>query len=751
MIGATARASVVPLELPRLINPTLLERDRDIEDNASRAKLQWNVDEIQHLPASSLLQLKTFCQHGESFELWETPRKWSPIETKAQLNARLPALIVHFLPKRHQKLFRGSQVKSSFRIPGVSLEQAGSSPAHQLLARAVEHVTRLLLLMRLGPSGYHKKGKNRPADPSTIVKAANRTLPRLIAYGLARRLDGPDPFNATDSRFFAYVKASDYAKESTSEARRLGREITRMRIWADRGLWSDVAPLKTTPGKTTSVKGEQEAPTEPPESNPHLPLPDEYVGQMGMHARWIIEELGPALLDLCTQIEALWQRTERADATDSAISQVRDDALRVLLDGAIWVDSKGNQIEQLPFTEMPRGKPADRWPARTLKDVLYLMKLLQAAHYFVAGLSMAGRNSEVTTLQRDCVQDVPGASPGVSGRTWKLVDRHDGAVREWVLPDLAMAAVEQQVRLVRAAERMGRLTYRARKDGHEGQHLWAQIGVSAADARKQVLKLNSHMRWFARTLGMSTQPLGQSLRIHRFRKTIARLAALAIVEAPKVLMQVFGHRNLNDTLYYILADKSLQADIEMVARELRVMRARETVKAIADAEDRGESAGFGGPAGALISKAIAVHREHLHRTGRTWGADSVYEIADILTLRGIAFQVVRPGVVCTKYPETESGPCNKSFGKPEPARCQTHCQHRLEEPLARLDAEASIQSCVTNYKKAAEEDNDLTKGAWAVQVVVHLPRFPDLKAKWEVDPLMREMLERAREEGATLA
>lgn len=753
MTAASARVTVIPIELPRLVNPRLLERDREIADNSSRAKLQWNVDEIQHLPPSSLLQLKSFLLHGESFGVWETPRKWSPIEAEAQLNARLPALIVHFLPKRHQELFRAGtqEATNSWRIAEVTMSAGRSSPVYELLQLAVVQATRILMLMRLGPAGLGKKGGNRPHDPSTIVKAANRTIPRLLAYGLARRLDGADPFDLRNPRFFSYVKPSDFGQLTSGDVKRITNEVARLRTFADRGLWADVVPTANPPGKTTSVKGEKEVKAPPHVPSPHLPLPDEYVGEMGMHARWVIEELGPTLLDLCTEIEALWDRTERPQATVEAIKQVRQDALKLLLVGAIWVDSSGNRIERLPFTQKIEGKLVHRWPARTLKDVLYLMKLLQAAHYFVVGLSMAGRNSEITTLQRDCVQDDPGALPGVAGRTWKLVDRHDGAVREWVLPDLAMTAVEQQVRLVRVAERMGRLSSRKGRNPNEGTHLWAQIGVAAADSKRQLLKVGPHMKWFARALGMSTTPLGQGLRIHRFRKTIARLAGLAIAEAPKVLMHVFGHRNMDQTLYYILADKKLQADIEKVARELRVMRGRGLVRAIVDAENKGENSGFGGPALAVVSEAIAVHREMLHQQGKTWGADSVYELADIFTLRGIAFQIVRPGVVCTKYPGTESGPCNKSFGRPEPSRCQTHCKHRLEEPFLRQDVEDSIQNCVMHYKAATEERNDLTQATWAVQIVVHLPRFPDLETKWQGDPTVKEMLERAREEGAVLA
>ncbi|OSZ64585.1 hypothetical protein CAP38_09245 [Hydrogenophaga sp. IBVHS2] len=377
-------------------------------------------------------------------------------------------------------------------------------------------------------------------------------------------------------------------------------------------------------------------------------------------------------------------------------------------------------------------------------DVVHLLKLVQMAHFFVVGLSMGARKSELVTLKRDCVQRSPNDIPYMAGRTWKLIDRHEGTIRDWVLPDLAMQAVEQQVRLVTLLDAIGPTAPRRGVTNPEAVpvHLWAEIGGGKADRTKPMLHTQAALRTYAKAIGMSPNPRGQSLRVHRFRKSIARLAALALTQAPKVLQDVFGHKNIEMTLYYILTDKDLQVDVERVTRELRVMKAKDTVEAMVAAEVAQElpDGGFGGPAAGSVSKAIDVHRDRLHRRGEEWGADSAMELAEILTLQGKAWHLARPGVICTKFPGTEAGPCNKSKGEPDPARCQSHCNHRLEEPFLRKDVDGSIADAVAAFHEAAGRKDELVQALWAAQVRLHLNRFEDLRDKWLQDPIVRSIV-----------
>jgi hypothetical protein len=217
-------------------------------------------------------------------------------------------------------------------------------------------------------------------------------------------------------------------------------------------------------------------------------------------------------------------------------------------------------------------------------------------------------------------------------------------------------------------------------------------------------------------------------------------------------MDVFGHKSIEMTLYYILADKDLQADIEKVSRELRVMRAKEAVKKmVSDEETQTEGlslGGYGGPAALMVHRAVEVHKDRLHRRGEKWGANSAVELAELLTLQGKAWQFVRPGVICTKFPGTESGPCNKSKGHPEPASCQSHCKHRLEEAYLREDVDGAIRDAVKAYNEAVESEDELAQALWAGQIRAHIGRFEDLRSKWMSNPTVRLVVEEPTTEGA---
>ena len=252
------------------------------------------------------------------------------------------------------------------------------------------------------------------------------------------------------------------------------------------------------------------------------------------------------------------------------------------------------------------------------------------------------------------------------------------------------------------------------------------------------------MQAFARTLCMEEKPGGQLIRPHRFRKTVARLVALALTQAPKVLMDVFGHKSIEMTLYYILSDKDLQSDIEQVSRELRVLRATEAVSAMVAAEEAGSQSlnlgGYGGPAALMVQRAVGIQKTRVHQRGEQWGANSARELAEILTLQGKAWEVVRPGVMCTKMPGTESGSCNKSKGHPEPSKCQTGCNHRLEEAFLREDVDGTIADCVAEFTAAHDSGDELMQALWAGQICAHLPRFKDIQAKWAANSTVQQAL-----------
>ena len=174
------------------------------------------------------------------------------------------------------------------------------------------------------------------------------------------------------------------------------------------------------------------------------------------------------------------------------------------------------------------------------------------------------------------------------------------------------------------------------------------------------------------------------------------------------------------------------------------MRAKDVVDKMVDADLRASQVddaalgGYGGLAAVSVRKSIDVHRQRVHRRGNDWGTNSAYELADLLTLQGRAWDQVREGVICTKF-VGEAGPCNKSKGRPEPSKCQSSCSHRLEEAFLHNDVDDAIKECVSAYERATLDDESLTAAHWAAQIRTHLGRFDDLRERWMKNPTARSV------------
>jgi integrase len=560
-----------------------------------------------------------------------------------------------------------------------------------------------------------------------------------------------------NSNFLSDLTPEDLEPLTQNARRKVLQEWKRMEMLGHLGLWSDV-PTLSVRSLAQAMTGPVRYSEAPPKRNAHLPLPDDYVAQLGSRGLWLIFDLAPNLLKIGEQFVHVWELTDKPHLAPDTIRNTRSNAAREILENFKWRDSKGTLIEKPPFAlYLPkahgfgaRGDRGDeagehRWPPRNYRDFMGLAGALQAAHLTVGLLSMGPRRSEILSLERSCVAYAPDGRRYADGRTFKLVERHEGELRDWLLPEVAVTAFEQQVRLVTLCEKVSSLSPQAvaQPEIEPGaRHLWGRISAAyMSDANVPLTDVNPTLISYARMLGLDIAPGGQNLRSHRFRKTLARLVALALTQAPRLLMEIFGHRSLEMTLYYILADKELRAEIETVSRELRIMRATTVVEKMVEADvvAGDELGGYGGPAAASIHKAIEVQRQQMHRQGKDWEISSTAELAELLTLQGTAWEQVRPGVICTKFPG-ESGPCNRSKGRPEPSKCRTDCGHRLEEAFLREDINGAIHDSLAAYAQAIADNESLTASHWAAQIRAHVPRFRDLQKKWMGHPTVKALM-----------
>lgn len=261
----------------------------------------------------------------------------------------------------------------------------------------------------------------------------------------------------------------------------------------------------------------------------------------------------------------------------------------------------------------------------------------------------------------------------------------------------------------------------------ESNHLWASLGTGGGvNPEDQLYSFIQALRMLAERVGLTSKPGGKNLHPHRFRKTVARLAGIAIVDSPRVLMKLLGHKDIAMTLGYILTDKALQVEIDQVARELRIMRCQEVIEGMHTAlHEQGapKYGGYGGGAAPLLTEAIKTHEEELHRSGQEWDANSSYELSVILTGNGQYYRLTRPGVVCIKE-SREAGPCS----------CDSTCINRIEEKTARRDVSNIIPILIDEGKHALAENQLLLVADKVQQINEELLRFEDIKVEFDDHP-----------------
>src|SRR5690606_12816746 len=141
----------------------------------------------------------------------------------------------------------------------------------------------------------------------------------------------------------------------------------------------------------------------------------------------------------------------------------------------------------------------------------------------------------------------------------------------WPAPPILCQALGQQGRLAAAWDYLPTslpkgLPLAPRSNGD----LWVSIGNGPKGAGV-VIDFNGALLVLAERLGVDPRPGGKGVHAHRFRKTIGRLAGVALFNSPLVLKRLFGHKSIEMTLHYILCDEGVRAEAEAVLRELRIM------------------------------------------------------------------------------------------------------------------------------------------------------------------------------------
>lgn len=649
----------------------------------------FHTSEIQKMDSAELVQVQEKLGYGKIYGIWETPEAWMPPGY-----SRNPG-----------------QLKIDFKRLLIA---AGALESR--IDAAILCLSRYAILLALVPSGQGR-AEGGYLKPSTISSMLQNGCIDIIAKAASRTANE----NEQTSFFGSYRRQDWLALASKSAKKRveieLGRSLTLHRM----GVWHDTPKhFEEALNYPPSNKGADERPSEEEKRNRWQPLPDEYIAEVGWRALWTVRELGPSLLEAGQQIISLLPSLTGMSA-ERRVHSVN----RVLADFD-WLDSQGVVISKIPFDLNIRGigmRDEMTWPPKSGSQIRELLKHLQMAHLWITLMSVGSRIGELLSMQPGAVVHSSDGTPFANGLTFKIVSQIGGAARDWPLPDVAVEALAQQERLADVISKLGALHDETRSSSAVAKSLWLRPG-SASEFRGDV---NVHLRNAVRSFGLTTEPDGENLSTHRLRKTVARLVALAIAGAPKVLMDLFGHKTIEMTLDYIMSDAEVQAEVKAVVEAQTIMLAENTIHDIDST---------GGPASKAIARIVSAEKARL---GSEYGAADARELAEVLTMNGRHWALVRPGVICTKLPGG-SGPCTTKVGRPEPSRCAWNCDHRLEEAFLKDDVDRAIDEAVQMYDLEVSSDNEIQAEFWAGQLLAHIRRFDDLSLKWSRNPTVASLL-----------
>lgn len=697
-----------------------LKTSADPEEAGRVAALNiFSLEAFQYLAKEDLLLAQAIAGNGDAWGVWKTAREICPSPLRNHRRTiDLAQRIRHFLSKQPPPI-----------TPPEVIDD--------LVAEGVLVLTRLALLMRLAPTGGKDNSKNQRLKPSSLTASLYSYCSRIVAHAIRRKVICSDALG-----LLSCLTEGDVA--DLSQKRHVRIELERLHTLATRSWWTDLPPHQDIT-QTTDPSGPQPAPKPHDVPVEFQPIPDTYLEELGSRNLWLIRELGPRLLPL---LEELASHLESLDWSGKNTYDLN----RVILPNFIaqhlknhpWLDKLGKPLKpNFPLKTGARSNEKFQFPPHNWEQLKILSTTLQSAHLFLTLLASAGRIGEVGTLLRSCVTIQRDGKDYVKGWTYKLSDSLFGDVRQWPAPVVLVQSIGQQARL---AEVWLRLPPRSVTNGlpkvrPEHNALWLSLGAArTSNAEEPLANLSVALQTLAERIGMDPKPGGIALHAHRLRKTIGRLAGIALFNAPTALKRLFGHKCIEMTLHYILCDKDIQTEAEAVLRELRIMHCAEALEEVREAiTSGGPLPAHSGAAASRLADAVKEHESRLASSGRSWNDGSAYDLAYLLTTRGKGWRFVQKDIICAKAPG-EAGLCLKNRGEPNTSNCQTGCDNRIVLALARRDADEIVRAYMDIALQALEEEQFEVLYYSMGQLLKELDNFLDIKEKYLGDPQLQSLL-----------
>lgn len=668
----------------------------ETNDRRDNALLEVNARAISTYSLDDLAALKARLGYGEEWSTWEVPMHWMP-KGRGQRDSSRITRATHCVP----------------------LDSSEDSESARLMWA---EVLRLGLLRSLVPAKF-----GGVATPSTIV------VELRLATRLARALLEKD---AEAKSLWASIDDELGLKTLKKAAWRIIRGAL-THLYQTGYLPTLALQGSRRNGAVLEVdrRGKSAPETVTQEGKKWQAFPDHFVAECGWRVLWIVRNLGPQILQVLEAVdEAGDPQGQKGPLRGNGLRHARSSRHSNIVRQHTWIGADGGEITEVPFElditrresqPLPSASGgftgvAFSWPPRTYYEVLLLANVLQAAHAFILLLSAGPRSSDVLSYTETCAESLDGGAPRLLGRTFKLAPEDEGRIRDYPAPRIVLQAAEQQAKLARVIKRIA-----TTQTGKQfGDHLWVQVTpIGASKQGSQLNDLNFPLESMVHTIGVKQLLDGTFCHTHRFRKTLARLVALALVNAQMILMDCFGHEDPEMTLLrYILSDKRIHADVLRVQKELVILLATD---AIENAET------LGGPSGETVRSAKA---KALQRLGKSsLDPADVRELAEALTFEGRTWSVVAAGVICA-LPMGMTGPCAQRQGGRNTAECRSGCGHQILTDYNKSETDDTIAYIVEQLATATCAGNTILEGQWRAQLKVWLYRWSDVFEKWAAHP-----------------
>jgi integrase len=698
--------------------------DRTADEGRIAALEKFALKSFQNLSKEDLLLAQAITGHGDEWGVWKNPEELCPSKLKAH----------------HRSIDIAGRLR--FHLAKTHLLETSPNVIAALVEEGVLVLKRLTLLMRLAPTSSRGRDKRHRLKPSTLANNLYSYWPKIITNAIERKVAQPE-----SPGLFSCLVELDVQK--LRKNRYMGVELDRLTTLAERGFWTDLPP-KQDIAQTTDPRGAQPKAELQVIPGEFRPISDQYLQEFGPRNLWLIRELGPRLLPMLEDLTTYLGKLEwRKISSKQQLKPVLRKFINGHLNAFPWVDSTGSPLKpNFPLKTGARAKDQFQFPPRTWEDLKSLSASLQSAHLFLTLLATAGRIGEVENLTRSCVTYERDGKNYLRGWTYKLSGNLFGDARSWPAPKILVQALGQQVRLANVWIRLPprKVTDGLPKELPTHGALWLSLGSArTCDASMPLRQVNPALQTLAIRIGMDPKPDGINLHPHRLRKTIGRLAGIALFNSPTVLKRLFGHKSIEMTLHYILCAKDIQTEAEAVLRELRIMHCAEALEEVRDAIASGtQLPAHSGAAASRLADAVKEHEARLTESGRVWRQGSAYDLAYLLTARGKGWRFVQKNIICAKVPG-EAGLCMKNRGEPNTSNCQAGCDNRIVLEIARRDADEILEAYMNICLQALEEEQFDTFHYSMGQLLKELDNFSDIKEKYLADPQMQSLLSTYKE------